>query len=1097
MTQTQTQDSRQTHPSSSGSNRPSVHRRPSAPRLAQRPSALLVAHRHLLDERMKRAAAGESESGGNKRRSVADSGSDAEITPQHLIDTQLESLLVTASKAPSRSRAKASLKAIRSLLAAVAAHDATPADCPDALVRDPAVVLSWHPPVAVELCGSFAQCTTVSSAAVPGHAPGVDVAVQMPRACFLAKDYLNHKYSDKRALYLSVILRALRDSTMFASAQLDRATSARPIITVRASAETPHLRIIPHVGEEGLARAKLLPSRNNNRTGGATAASLPTPRYNNQVLADILMLHVEKDMQAAIASNPTLTKAMALAKIWLMQRHLHRSPGGMSPCQLCLILCYLQRTATINSEMSPWQMLRAALLYLSHVRGVELHSAAAHPLRVSGAVIGGTAPLDNMAMYLAAFDVVLLDSTGQYNTLASVSASGFAELVWHARLAMGVAASAEPHELLSKLFFHQLTPACTFDIRAVVTLRRPTVLPPELEDGLRESAWEELTQQHAESVVTRALGDRALLVRTLSADMDTSTSGATLRWVVGCKINPSTAERTVDKGPPVESTEAAAEFKQFWGSKSEVRRMKDGAIVQAVIWSNCTGLARRHHVIQCILSHVLKDQLAGIADPEPLIEVADGQPLDKIIFRKHHSEASWKLAYDAFERLAKKIRNSRGDGGEGLPLAIVRVVPTSARLRRCSALPPKSHVLIPGCTQPREETEPSIVVRPMGVIIEFESSGTWPSDDMMALRAIKTAMLLKLGETLKKKFGISSQPTRAHLDIFVDGFAFRVTISHSREASLIQEDITTLERAEAANEAQKPYLLARVPRGLTPAVLPALRKELAAVQLAGHFLPLHSSTVNAVMLKHSAVARSVRLAKCWCHAHMFSNHMPPQLIELLVIYGFTERGASPHGVPATHVQGFARFLQLLFQYDWEGFPLVVDVDEAGNTIDSAAVESAWSSREQNAAAMFVVTNYDLKSVWTQGHPSVQVLNKIKTFARASAGTLFAYLECTRIRHGNLAVGSSSGLKALFQTPTNRFDLLIHLRDEVLPAGPDALNCSYKKATAAIKAGPLALPAARAKNLQLATDFEDQILCGFSPPGQYVEELQVWRHSLKL
>ena len=101
--------------------------------------------------------------------------------------------------------------------------------------------------------------------------------------------------------------------------------------------------------------------------------------------------------------------------------------------------------------------------------------------------------------------------------------------------------------------------------------------------------------------------------------------------------------------------------------------------------------------------------------------------------------------------------------------------------------------------------------------------------------------------------------------------------------------------------------------------------------------------------------------------------MPPQLIELLVIYGFTERGASPHGVPATHVQGFARFLQLLFQYDWEGFPLVVDVDEAGNTIDSAAVESAWSSREQNAAAMFVVTNYDLKSVWTQGHPSVGLL----------------------------------------------------------------------------------------------------------------------------
>jgi hypothetical protein len=227
---------------------------------------------------------------------------------------------------------------------------------------------------------------------------------------------------------------------------------------------------------------------------------------------------------------------------------------------------------------------------------------------------------------------------------------------------------------------------------------------------------------------------------------------------------------------------------------------------------------------------------------------------------------------------------------------------------------------------------------------------------------------------------------------------------------------------------------------------------------------------------------------------MFSNHLPPQLIELLVIYSFTDRGASPYGVPATHVQGFARFLQLLFQYDWEGSPLVVDVDDGDDKIDSAAVESAWSKREQDSSAMFVVTNYDLKSVWTQGSPSVHVLKKIKTFARASAGTLITYLDCSNIRHDNPAVSSSNGLKALFQTPINRFDMLIHLRDEVIPAGADALSCSYKKAAAAISAGPLALPAPRAKNLQMSTGFEDQLLSGFSPPEQYVQELQVCQHS---
>ena len=62
---------------------------------------------------MKRAATGRRDNGWKKRRSVADSGSDVEITPHHLIDTQLESLLGSAAKAPSRSRTKASLKAIR------------------------------------------------------------------------------------------------------------------------------------------------------------------------------------------------------------------------------------------------------------------------------------------------------------------------------------------------------------------------------------------------------------------------------------------------------------------------------------------------------------------------------------------------------------------------------------------------------------------------------------------------------------------------------------------------------------------------------------------------------------------------------------------------------------------------------------------------------------------------------------------------------------------------------------------------------------------------------------------------------------------------
>jgi len=207
--------------------------------------------------------------------------------------------------------------------------------------------------------------------------------------------------------------------------------------------------------------------------------------------------------------------------------------------------------------------------------------------------------------------------------------------------------------------------------------------------------------------------------------------------------------------------------------------------------------------------------------------------------------------------------------------------------------------------------------------------------------------------------------------------------------------------------------------------------------------------------------------------------MSPELIELLVIYCFTARGAAPHGVPATHIQGFGRFLLLLIQYDWEGAPLVVNLDDVA-PIDSTAIEEAWSKRADTSNAMYVVTNYDLSSTWTRDGPTTQVLNKVKSFARASAAALFSYLE------GN---GKPSSLKALFQTPLNRFDVLIHLRGEVVPSSVDALNQSYKKSAGVIAAGPLALPAPRAKNLQFTDSFEDQLLSGFAPPTQYVEELR--------
>jgi len=59
------------------------------------------------------------------------------------------------------------------------------------------VSLPWAPPEHVELVGSYLLRTVVRPSL------DVDVAVRIPRACLLSKDYLDHRYVDKRQLYLA------------------------------------------------------------------------------------------------------------------------------------------------------------------------------------------------------------------------------------------------------------------------------------------------------------------------------------------------------------------------------------------------------------------------------------------------------------------------------------------------------------------------------------------------------------------------------------------------------------------------------------------------------------------------------------------------------------------------------------------------------------------------------------------------------------------------------------------------------------------------------------------------------------------------------
>lgn len=73
--------------------------------------------------------------------------------------------------------------------------------------------LAFAPPVRVSVVGSHATSTAITSNNV------VDVAAEMPAACFEHKDHLNHRYHLKRATWLATAAAGLAKLPAFADQQ--------------------------------------------------------------------------------------------------------------------------------------------------------------------------------------------------------------------------------------------------------------------------------------------------------------------------------------------------------------------------------------------------------------------------------------------------------------------------------------------------------------------------------------------------------------------------------------------------------------------------------------------------------------------------------------------------------------------------------------------------------------------------------------------------------------------------------------------------------------------------------------------------------------
>ena len=382
--------------------------------------------------------------------------------------------------------------------------------------------------------------------------------------------------------------------------------------------------------------------------------------------------------------------------------------------------------------------------------------------------------------------------------------------------------------------------------------------------------------------------------------------------VLGIAINPETCQRVVDRGPPSDQTQEIKSFVKLWGGKAELRRFKDGAIVQAVIWNNDDGQDHFRNqaklqggYVEKIIRHIIQlhytreeiefalPYLISIVDGISTKQPVSSQLSDPVVSQQH--------VMKVFDSLSTFFRQ----GGQhlqyrqqnqlflDLPLKIDAVEPLSPCLRYSELFPPTPYPFLGGPSPSGKKVSGAIMSDPIVIQIRFEASSKWPSD-LNAVGAAKTAMLIELANAIEgldnKDFDGPLQVTPNYLDLGYRGYCFRIVIRPDPEMKILKGLV-------------RPNFVAS-----------SLLQKFIRI----HFLAAkHHSMVHAVHTLYPSSSGVVRMAKRWIANHMLSGLIPMEAIELMVAKVYSDN-ETPLQTPTTVTAGFIRFLYLLAHHDWLG-----------------------------------------------------------------------------------------------------------------------------------------------------------------------------------
>ncbi|MCJ1311026.1 hypothetical protein MMC25_004696 [Agyrium rufum] len=881
---------------------------------------------------------------------------------------------------------------------------------------------TYEKPSRIELVGEFSRKMCLKS----DEPLTAAIVATMPKVIFQEKDYLDYRYSNKRAFYLSCVASELQHrlgpSIEFQFTYEDDDT-LKPVINLVQKVQKPDLTRILNTGHELWAKsrwqlmillaadtdqfpiAKTMPWKRCLRIsrGSKTelrSAGIATPGYNSSVRSDLVICIYERILRQTQSSVRDFLPACMLGKLWLRQRGFsnHHRSGGFGGFDFALLMSLLLRTEGPEQSSVLKTGYTALQLFMGTLKYIVKRDLLEHPYTIAGRH-------EELPVGTACGSPMLIDRIRGLNILCKMTPWSYEGLRYEAEATLQTL-SRPTRDTFSSTFLTKLdVPELRADLLIWIPCAKHLTTTPGLsKSNVSDDLVEFALRIH--QTVQQGLGKRANLINLKlpqsapwhvhRRDIEDHKRGGIWLEIL---LNPEMATRTVDRGPSAEDTVSVKAFCAFWGEKAELRRYQDGSILESVVWPHSPD----QDIATQIVHFLIRRHVSA--------ETAENLFILPTNVRCHHvenvgSSARQSIPTEAYRKVLAALENQIRNL-PGIPLQIRRI---ATCLPLFPSSPPSTATLLSpsGCSS-----------HPVSMIIQFESSGRWP-DLIPSIQRTKAAFLLKLASQKSgsglgptAQVGLENEDKYHENSPFIEvreqsGVVVQVRIQYEREAILL------LGRVQDKS-------LSKVHRNSEAAAL------LSYKRIFEH-APRHSQIMESLASRYKMLLGCIEALQDWCSAQMLSTDiLPLEIIQLFTAHVFIS--PTPFAQqPVSIRSGFLRTLAFIATWSWQINPLVINSDGAMDAAKLLQIQTTFEAWRNIDPAMDRVTIFvaypgdESGIIWTDRRLGKVVVMRLQALARAAIKTI-------QIQ------AMSTDLSFLFRPDLAEYDFVLHLKPNATQGSP--------------------------------------------------------------